>query len=285
MLETHDLCFNYRTRKVLRDVTLSAGPSLTTVIGPNAAGKTTLINCLAGLLRPHGAIMVQKRPLREWKRRELSEMLGYMPQHSQGKALLTVMETVLLGRLSTLSLRVGDEDLEITLGVLRELGIEHLTTRPLNELSGGQQQLVSIAQVLVKQPSILLMDEPTNNLDLYRQMELFECIRNLTESRGLTTIMALHDLNFACRFSNQVIVLHNGQVHDAGTPDDILTESMLLHVYDIEAKVVHDDAGIPQIIPIRAMPHRRCARSNGGKHTSPESAAQTIQRKVIHDAT
>jgi iron complex transport system ATP-binding protein len=256
MLETQALSFSYRTQQVLREVTLHAGPSLTTVIGPNAAGKSTLINCLAGMLRTNGAVLVEERPLRQWKKRDLSRILGYMPQHSDGKALLTVMETVLLGRLGTLSLRVGDEDLEMALGVLRELGIEHLCTRPLDELSGGQQQLVSIAQVLVKQPRILLMDEPTNNLDLFRQMELFECIRRLTAGRDLTTVMALHDLNFACRFSDRIIVLHEGEVFAAGTPREILTESMLLHVYCIEAKVVHDDSGIPQIIPIRPLPRQ-----------------------------
>lgn len=267
ILETANLCFCYKTKQVLQGVSFRAAPGLIAVIGPNAAGKTTFIKCLAGLLRPEGAVLIEGLPLKNWKKADLSDALSYLPQQSDGKALLTVFEAVLLGRLSRLSWRVADEDLNATLNVLRELGLDHLAASPLNELSGGQQQMVSIAQALAKQPRILLMDEPTNNLDLHRQLEVFELLADLTEQRKLTSVLALHDLNFAARFADQLIVLNKGEVHAVGTPEDVLTESMLLEVYGVEAKIVHDDEGVPQIIPIRAARARRLHPIN---HRSPE---------------
>ena len=255
--EIQNLSFGYKSRQVLRNISIRTGPRLTAVIGPNAAGKTTFIKCLAGLLRPSGAILVEDRPMTKWKKSQLTRVLSYLPQYSDGRTLLTVFEAVLLGRLSTLAWRVSDEDLGVSLRVLEELSLDHLAARPLNELSGGQQQMVSIAQALAKEPKILLMDEPTNSLDLHHQLEVFEIITRLTEARSLTTVMALHDLNFAARFADQLIVLHDGQIHAAGSPGEVLTESLLLTVYGVEGRIIQDDSGIPQIIPIRAAPLRR----------------------------
>ena len=268
MLEARNLCFSYKSKQVLQDVSVRMGPSLTAVIGPNAAGKTTFIKCLAGMLKPQGAILIDGRPLREWKKRDVADILSYLPQHSDDKAMLTVFEAVLLGRLANLSWRVKDEDLEVALSVLQELGLDHLASKPLNELSGGQQQLTSIAQALAKEPRILLMDEPTNNLDLHRQLELFEFIVELTQKRKLATFMALHDLNFAARFADQLVVLHDGKVETVGPPRDVLTEELLLTVYGVEARVVYDDLGAPQIIPIRAAGTTRSKRRSAAARPS-----------------
>ena len=266
MIEAQAIGYTYRSRQVLESITFKAGPGLTAIIGPNAAGKTTFIRCLAGLLRPDGSVLVENTPVNNWKQRDLAEIIGYLPQQSSGQALISVFEAVLLGRLSTLSWRVDDEDLTIVHSVLQELRLEHLATRPLDELSGGQQQMVSIAQALAKQPRILLMDEPTNNLDLQRQLEVFEFISRLTEQRGLTSIMALHDLNFAARFANHLVVLSQGQVVASGQPGEVLSEGLLLDVYGVEARIVLDD-GVPQIIPIRA------ARRSGDIRKNPTSMA------------
>lgn len=261
MLEASHLFFSYNSRKILRDISMQAGPGLVGLIGPNAAGKTTMIKCLAGLLRPDGAILVQGRLAEKWNKKELTGMISHLPQHSNGKALLTVFEYVLLGRLSGLKWRVSGHDLDSTWNILKELNLSHLASTPLNELSGGLQQMVSIAQAMVKEPRILLMDEPTNNLDLCRQLEVFELITTLTCTRKMTTIMALHDLNFAARFADILVVLHEGELHSSGSPLDVLSEAMLNEVYGIEAKIMEDDHGTPQIIPVRASKLKRPAVS------------------------
>lgn len=253
MLEANHLFFNYSSKEILKDISLQAGPGLIALIGPNAAGKTTMIRCLAGALRPDGAILVQGRLTEKWNKKELTEIISHLPQKSNGKALLSVFESVLLGRISRLSWRVSDHDLNSVWKVLQELNLSHLASTPLNELSGGLQQMVSIAQALVKQPKILLMDEPTNNLDLCRQLEVFELITGLTRKRELTTIMALHDLNFAARFADMLIVLNKGKIHSSGSPSEVLSEFLLSEVYGVEAKIIRDNQGIPQVFPIGSI--------------------------------
>lgn len=197
--------------------------------------------------------MLDGTPVQRLKRAELMEMIGYLPQDSGSRAVLTVFEAVLLGRLSCLSWRVSEEDLTMTLEVLEELGIDDLASRPLNELSGGQQQMVSIAQVLVRNPKMLLMDEPTNNLDLHHQLDIFDLIGEISLEKRLTTIMALHDLNHAARYADHIVVLNQGAIYDAGPPAAVFTADMIRAVYGVNAKVMIDDDGLPQITPIHAL--------------------------------
>jgi iron complex transport system ATP-binding protein len=259
-LEVENLTFGYHAQHVLHEITMQAGPMLTAVIGPNAAGKSTLIKCLAGILRPKGNVILDGIPIHQLKREELVEMIGYLPQDGGSRAVLTVFEAVLLGRLSCLSWRVSEDDLTLTLEVLEELGIDDLASRPLNELSGGQQQMVSIAQVLVRNPQILLMDEPTNNLDLHHQLDMFDLIREISIEKRLTTIMALHDLNHAARYADHIVVLNQGAIYDAGPPAAVLTAEMIRTVYGVNAKVIIDGDGLPQITPINALNPRRSLR-------------------------
>jgi iron complex transport system ATP-binding protein len=259
-LAVENLTFGYHARNVLHGITMQAEPMLTAVIGPNAAGKSTLLKCLAGLLRPGGTIALDGMPIHRLKREDLMEMIGYLPQDSGSRAVLTVFEAVLLGRLSCLSWRVGEDDLARTLEVLEDLGLDDLASRPLNELSGGQQQMVSIAQVLVRNPKILLMDEPTNNLDLHHQLDMFALIREISREKRLTTIMALHDLNHAARYADHIVVLDQGAIYDAGPPAAVFTVGMIRAVYGVNAKVTIDGDGLPQITPINALNSKRTRR-------------------------
>jgi iron complex transport system ATP-binding protein len=282
MLEAKNLSYQYKSVPVLRQVSLKAAPSMLAVIGPNAAGKSTFIKCLAGLLRPSGGVLIEGLPIDQWEKDRLADILGYLPQESNGKAVLTVFEAVLLGRLAKLSWRVNDADLAAVLEILRELGLEHLSTTALNELSGGQQQMVSIAQALVKHPRILLMDEPTNSLDLNRQLEVFELLTRLTEQRKLTSIIALHDLNLAARFADQLIVLHKGEVYASGKPHRVLTEALLRRVYGVEAVIVKDCTGVPQIIPIRAARPRKSPVVDLTRREEPAHSLKPVSLKLAN---
>ncbi|WOX55810.1 MULTISPECIES: ABC transporter ATP-binding protein [unclassified Methanoculleus] len=180
-LEAKHLSFRYRADPVLNDVCIIAEPMVTAVIGPNAAGKSTLLRCLCGILKPEGSILLDGKDLKAYGNDDLLQAVSYLPQDSSSNAALTVFEAVLLGRLNSLSWTVTDEDLSLTLDALENLGIEELAKVPLNELSGGQKQMVSIAQSIAKKPAVLLMDEPTNSLDLQHQLELFDLIRTITK--------------------------------------------------------------------------------------------------------
>jgi iron complex transport system ATP-binding protein len=255
-LEAKHLSFRYRVDSVLNDLCIKAEPMVTAVIGPNAAGKSTLLKCLCGILKPEGSILLDGKDLKAYKNGDLLQAVSYLPQDSSSNAALTVFEAVLLGRLNSLSWTVADEDLSLTLDALEKLGIEDLAKAPLNELSGGQKQMVSIAQSIAKKPAVLLMDEPTNSLDLQHQLELFDLIRTITKDTDMTTVVALHDLNLAARYGDRIVLLNHGMVEATGSPESVITEEMIRAVYGVNARVTLDDEGIPQVIPINSI--RKC---------------------------
>ncbi len=234
----------------MKNICMAAGPMVTAVIGPNAAGKSTLLKCISGLLRARGDILLDGRDVKTFGRRDLVKLVSYLPQETNSRTVLTVFEAVLLGRMHLLSWTVGDEDLAIVFKTLDDLKIGHLAKRGLDELSGGQKQMVSIAQSLVRDPRLLIMDEPTNTLDLRNQMELFELVRRIADDKQITAIVAMHDLNLAARYAEKIVVLKEGEMHSAGDPASVLTEEMLTSVYGIEARVTVDEYGIPQVIPL-----------------------------------
>ena len=260
-LEIEDLRFKYGSKPVLEGIEMQAMPGeITAIIGPNAAGKTTLLKCIAGLLKSDGKVMLDGREVRSFRRDEITEYMSYLPQESFSRAVLTVFEAVLLGRLHSLSWRVDDCALTLVSDVLEDLEIDDLATRYLNELSGGQKQMVSIAQSLVREPKVLLMDEPTSSLDLQHQLEVIDLIRDVTVERGITTLIALHDLNLAARYADRFVVMHNGSVYASGEPASVLTSETVRHIYGVNATVYTDGDGIPQITPRSSV--RKRARMN-----------------------
>jgi len=263
-LEVRNLSFSYGATSVLKNINMKPLPGkITAIIGPNASGKTTLLKCICGILKPiEGSVLFEGREISKIRKEELAKHIAYMPQENPAVAFLTVFETVLLGRLHSLSWRVSDEDLEMTLKTLESLGISELSSRFLSELSAGQRQLVYIAQAVVHQPRVLLLDEPTSNLDLQHQLEVLDLIKELTSEMRITTIIALHDLNLAAKYSDEVIVLNFGRVYAAGKPESVLSEDMLRAVYGVSAKVnAHD--GVLQITILNSI-RKRLAKKKCG---------------------
>lgn len=250
ILEGQNLNFAYRSLPVLRDVNIRIAPGVTAIIGPNAAGKSTLLKCLARMLTPVGQVCLDGNEVSRLPMGKLMDVVSYLPQNLATQATLTVFETVLLGRLHNLRWRVDSSDVHAVEELLDEFGLTDVNTRNITELSGGQLQMVSIAQALVREPRILLLDEPTSNLDLQHQFEICSIIADLTAARGMSTAMALHDLNVAARFADMVLVLKDGAVHCSGAPDEVLTETMIADVYGVAAHVTLDDGGRPLVTPL-----------------------------------
>jgi iron complex transport system ATP-binding protein len=255
-LELQNLRFAYNSKPVLNDVSFKAEPMITAIIGPNAAGKSTLLKCICGILKPAGSIRLDGKPLEAYSRNEVLKSISYLPQETATSAVLTVFEAVLLGRINWLGWRVKEEDIDIVADTLAKLEMEDLAKRPIDELSGGQKQMVSIAQSIVRGPAVLLMDEPTNSLDLQRQLELFDVIRDITDKNKMTTVVALHDLNLAARYAGRVVLMNRGRVEAQGSPAYVITEGMIRTVYGVNARVTLDGDDIPQIIPINST--RKC---------------------------
>ncbi|MFC6673377.1 ABC transporter ATP-binding protein [Marinobacterium aestuariivivens] len=221
----------YGASRILSDITtptFEAG-EVVAVIGPNGAGKSTLFKRIAGLLPGPGAV---------WLQGAASALaICYMPQDTACNTALSVFEAVMLARKQGSSLRVSERDLVTVDETLAVLGIAALSARSVGDLSGGQRQLVGIAQALVRAPEILLMDEPTSALDLHRQVEVLSLVRRLAKERNMIILIALHDLNQVLRFSDQAMVIAEGGLHACGAVEHIVTPSLLKSVYQVEARI------------------------------------------------
>ena len=205
-LQLDNLGARYGQREIISGVssTVFSGGQVVAVVGPNAAGKSTLFKRMAGLIDGPGQVILQDS-------KKGPTGISYMPQGLNASARLTVYESVLLARKQlTPGWVVHDDELKLVDEILAALGITGLSFRNLGELSGGQQQLVSIAQTLVREPEILLMDEPTSALDMHRQVQVLNFMRTLARQREVIVFIAIHDLNQALRFADQVLVIAEG---------------------------------------------------------------------------
>lgn len=254
-----DVRFRYGATSVLEGIDLEEDSPglLTALIGPNAAGKSTLLRCLAGLLRCDGAVLVGERAVRSLRSAERTKLVSYLPQDLPNNAALTVFEAVLVAhRQSRSGWRVDASDMAAVSAALDRLGLADLAVRYLNELSGGQRQLVAVAQALAGEPHVLLLDEPTSNLDLHHQVGLLSIVTGLAVERRMTVVIAIHDLNLAARFAHRMLVLTSGRIAAAGSPAEVLTPEMLREVYRVDARVLYDD-GVPLVVPLASLDRQK----------------------------
>jgi iron complex transport system ATP-binding protein len=253
-LEVSDVCFSYDSRPVLDEVTLKvAEAEIVSLVGPNGSGKTTLLKCIDRMLKPkRGSILIDSKDVGKLGSREIAKLLGYVPQSAANVFPCTVFDAVLIGRRPHLSWRVGEKERKVVAQILRLMGLEEMTMRMFDELSSGERQKILLARALAQEPEVLLLDEPTSNLDLRCQLEVLGLITDVVEEKGIAAIMVMHDLNLASRFSHQVIALREGKIYAAGEPGLVLTPQNIKAVYGVEA-MVNNNSGRPHIIPLRAV--------------------------------
>ena len=239
----------------LRDVSLSVGRgSLTGILGPNGCGKTTLLKLLAGITRPHqGDVQLEGRSLRTFGRRDLARRIAVVPQETHPAFDYTALEMALMGRhphLGAFQLE-GAADLDIATRALDATGTAHLATRPYMTLSGGEKQRVIIASALAQQPEVLLLDEPTASLDLSYQLEIASLLGGLNRDRGVTMVIATHDLNLAASLCDRLVLLRSGEVLAEGPTRDVLTRGAIAQLYGVDADVsFHERSGHLTVVPV-----------------------------------
>ena len=249
-LHIRGLDAGYGGKPVLQD--LAAGPlaegTVTALLGPNGSGKSTLLKTLAGLnpvLR--GAIGLDDEDRARATPARRAERAMYMPQALPRGVHMTVFESVLVAARSGRHGAAGHALMQAALAVVDDLGIGALASRFLDELSGGQKQLASLAQALVRRPRLLLLDEPLSALDLNYQFHVMDVLRRQTRQHRLITMVVLHDLNSALRHTDHALLLHGGANDAEGLPSDVVTPRSLHRVYRVRARVERCPQGQAQV--------------------------------------
>jgi iron complex transport system ATP-binding protein len=253
-LKVNNIEFAYNSVPVLDNVSMELNRAeVLGIVGPNGTGKSTLIRCIDRILNPkRGSILLDGDYLNKLSRMEIARKIGYVPQSVQGVFPASVIDTVLMGRRPYLGWNTSKEDLDSVLEVLELLGMMEFAMRDINEISGGQQQKVLIARALAQKADILLLDEPTSNLDIKHQLEVMEIMKNIVKNKGISAIMALHDLNLASRYADRIIMMKEGKIFAGGSPASVLTEENIKQVYGVKA-LVNENGERPYIIPIEPV--------------------------------
>ena len=255
-LQIEHLTAGYPGRPVLQDVALPAVPAgtLVAVVGPNAVGKSTLLKAVAGLRPSQGRVLLEGTDLTTLPPRERLRRVGYLPQALPQSTSLVAYETWQSAlRASRNEWSTAQRDAAIE-SVVAALGLQALALRRLDELSGGQRQMVGLAQVIVRAPRLVLLDEPTSALDLRWQLQVLQAVRAMSQQQGAVGLVAVHDLNLALRFCQHVLVLGGGSALAAGDPAEVLTPALLQRAYGVLARVERCSEGNLLVLADTALP-------------------------------
>ena len=269
-LKVERLAYGYSDRVIGRDLSFCLKPGqVVCVLGPNGCGKTTLLRTVLGLLPPvAGQIRIEGIAVQRWRREALARTLGYVPQAHRGEFSFTVGEIVLMGRTAHLPLfgTPGRHDHEVAARVLQTLGIAHLADRVYTQVSGGERHLALIGRALAQEPKLLVLDEPTANLDFGNQVLVLHQMRALAH-QGIGILFSTHDPDQAFACANQVLMLRDGRLVCAGAPEAVITSDNLYRVYGVQVHVVDAAIGpgevrktcVPPLVASPSLPAVRAA--------------------------
>jgi iron complex transport system ATP-binding protein len=252
MLEIKDLHASINGKEILKGINLSVKPGeIHAIMGPNGSGKTTLLKCINKILEPkQGKILLGEQTLKKMSRLDVAKQIGYVPQSTSGNnEATTVFEMVLMGRRPHVTWQSSIKDEEKVWEALKTLNVEHLAMRNFYELSGGEQQRVLVARSLAQEAKVLLLDEPTSNLDIRHQLEVMDLTRKLVANQKLSAAVAIHDLNLASRYCDKIVMMKEGRVFAAGEAKDVLSAENIGVAYGVEVEIGYCKNN-PYIIPI-----------------------------------
>jgi len=243
MIQIKNLNFSYGTKKILEGINLKISPGeFVGIIGPNGSGKTTLLKNICQVLKPDkGVVLIDGRV--HYRPKELAQKLAVVSEKEPVNFDFTVLEIVLMGRTPFLGRfqQERKEDIEIAKRLMEVTGTLQFIERPITQLSAGERQRVFIAQCLAQMPKIILLDEPTNYLDINHKIRIFDFFSRLNKEKGVTILSVLHDLNLASKYCNRLILMSGGKIFDSGNTKDVLTEINIQKVYGIDVIIRRDE--------------------------------------------
>lgn len=241
MIKTEDLHFSYNKKEVLKGIDLNFNKGdFIGIIGPNGSGKSTLLkNISRSLKADSGLIYLDKKLLTEYKAKKLAQKLAVVPQDCRVSFNFDVYDVIMMGRhpYQKRWTSLSDQDRKIVREVMELTDTLKLKEKKINELSGGERQRVIIARALAQKPEVLLLDEPTASLDINYQGEIYDLLKSLNNSMGLTIITVSHDLNLTAQYCRRLLLLKDGMIFASGTAEEVLTEENIKSVYNTKVMI------------------------------------------------
>jgi len=243
-LEVNALNFAYTDKQVLDNISFEVKPGeLLGLLGPNGVGKTTLLKCINKIHVPQaGEIIVEGQRIDHLSEKSLAHHLSYVPQSTHSNFPVTVIDMVMIGRLPFMNFKVARKDKQVVFALLDEMGLVEMAFNPINRLSGGERQRVFIARAIAQEPKVILLDEPTSNLDMKHQLEILKLLKRTIVEKNIAAVMTVHDLNLAGLFCDKVLMLKDQKVHAYGPSCEVLTEENIEIVYGVKTEV-HERQG------------------------------------------
>ncbi|MBR6771236.1 MAG: ATP-binding cassette domain-containing protein [Lachnospiraceae bacterium] len=235
-----DLLKSYGNKTVVNEVSFEVPKGkVLSLIGPNGAGKSTVMGMISRLIaKDAGLIHFEDKDLSRWKSRELAKKLAILTQHNNIQMKLTVRELVAFGRFPYSGSRLTAEDEEMVDRAIAYMELEEYEEHYIDELSGGQRQRAYIAMVIAQDTDYVLLDEPTNNLDIYHASNLMRIVRRLCDELGKTVILVLHEINYAAFYSDYICAFANGKIARFGTVDEVINKEALYDIYKVDFEII-----------------------------------------------
>lgn len=238
ILEIKNLSFKYSKKEVLKEVSFKIDKEeIICLLGKNGVGKTTLLELILSLKKcKNGSILIDNKSIKEYSNKELSKLISYVPQSIEDTNL-TVHDFLILGRIPYFNISPSKEDENEVKNILKKLHIEHLIDNPLNELSGGERQLISIGRAMLSKPKLMILDEPTANLDINNKKKILDLLKTLNKNENVTIFISIHDINEALYISNRLLMMKEGKIlYDIKSKD--LKEEYINNIYDIKCDII-----------------------------------------------
>lgn len=238
-MNIQELTKTYDGKTVVDSVSLEIPKGkVLSLIGPNGAGKSTVMGMISRLIaRDEGMVDFHGKDIGKWKSRELSKKLAILTQSNQIQMKLTVQELVAFGRFPYSGNRITKEDQEIIDQAIAYMELEDMRDRFIDELSGGQRQRAMIAMVIAQDTDYVLLDEPTNNLDIYHAANMMKIVRRLCDELGKTVVLVLHEINYAAFYSDYICAFVDGRIAKFGTVEEVMTKENLSEIYQVDFEI------------------------------------------------
>lgn len=248
-LVIRDFTTGYGKKEIISHLSVPPLPrgKITVLLGPNGCGKSTLLRALAGLSPAKGDVLLSGNNLMTMPFRQRSQQVVFLPQSLPQGVHLHVLESIIVAQRASGGHGDAASQAEV-MAILERLGIAHLALSYLDQLSGGQKQLVGLAQSLIRKPQLLLLDEPLSALDLNYQFHVMDLIMRETQARGIVTLVVVHDVNIAMRHGDHIVMLKAGKLVASGKPEAVITAQTLAEVYGVRGRVERCSEGKPQVI-------------------------------------